>query len=64
MDKNLSIIIDLCRKMRSLAQEGDLSCQDVGCRIVYSRLRDASYELHHLAQKELYEHNTSELTQK
>jgi len=56
-NKNLSKVVELCKRMLELADHGDRHREDAGCGVVFGTLRDDAYKIMKLAEKELLKHN-------
>ncbi len=52
-------VINLCERMRLVANEGDRYRIDSGCGILYGTLRDYSYKLKNLTEQEIDLHKRS-----
>ena len=55
-DKSLRKTLQLVDDMIDLADEGDITREDVGCGILYGVIRDSAYKIRRLAEKEKAAH--------
>lgn len=55
-NENIQKTIELAEDMLSLADQGDLEREDVGCGVLYGILRDAAYRIKKTAEAEKAAH--------
>ena len=55
-DRNIIKILNLTEEMISLADQGDVDREDVGCGVLYGVLRDTAYKLKRMAEEEKHSH--------
>ena len=55
-NENIQKTIDLAEDMLSLADQGDMEREDVGCGVLYGILRDAAYRIKKTAEAEKTAH--------
>ncbi len=55
-DHNLQETLDLAEQMIALSLRGDDQREDTGCGILYGVMRDAGFQIRHLAQREMEHH--------
>jgi len=48
--------LELVRELMILADEGDISREDVGCGVLFGTVRDCAYKIRNLAESEIAEH--------
>ena len=55
-NENIQKTIELTEAMLSLADQGDMEREDVGCGVLYGILRDAAYRIKKTAEAEKTAH--------
>lgn len=52
----LAQVVEIAEHMLRLADEGDLTREDVGCGVLYGTVRDSAYKIKSLALAEMKAH--------
>ena len=55
-NETINRALELVRELMVLADEGDISREDVGCGVLFGTVRDCAYKIRSLAESEIAEH--------
>ncbi len=55
-NQNIKKVLELCRQMMIIADEGDNDREDDGCGVLYGVVRDSAYKIRTLAEEEKARH--------
>jgi hypothetical protein len=56
MSKHIVKIIELANELSAVADEGDVTAEDKGCRVLFGIARDAAHKIRNMAEVEKEKH--------